>query len=360
MKSDDYLWDRSGEPDREVEHLERLLSSMREELPAPDFPSAVGEARATAADWWPRPVRPAPPRPVGRPLVAWRPAFAAVAALAVIACAAWLAWRAAGGGWQVERLAGTPRIGWRSVGGNATLAVGQWLTTDASSRAKIAVGWIGEVEVRPNTRIRLVRARPTDHRLALQRGAVEATIWSRPRLFFIETPAGVAVDLGCSYVLQVDEAGAGKLRVTSGWVAFERGGRESVVPAGAVCVTRPRVGPGTPYFEDARGPFRLALARLDFEPLDPLRRRAALDSVLVEARERDAFTLWHLLGRVGSGDRELVYRRLAALVPPPAGVTREGILRGDRGMLDRWWNAFGLGETTWWRMWEGKWPIRSR
>jgi len=35
----------------------------------------------------------------------------------------------------------------------------------------------------------------------------------------------------------------------------------------------------------------------------------------------------------------LVYDRLRQLAPPPAGVTKEGILRLDQPALDLWWNA---------------------
>ena len=41
--------------------------------------------------------------------------------------------------------------------------------------------------------------------------------------------------------------------------------------------------------------------------------------------------------------RPLVVDRLSALVPMPAGVTREGILAGNREMRDAWWSALGLG-----------------
>ena len=37
------------------------------------------------------------------------------------------------------------------------------------------------------------------------------------------------------------------ISVTTGWVGFEWRGRESFIPAGAVCLTRKSLGPGTPY-----------------------------------------------------------------------------------------------------------------
>ena len=144
------------------------------------------------------------------------------------------------------------------------LAVGQWLETDGDSRAKIDVGSIGQVEIDPNTRVRLVETKPTEHRLELAHGKMSARIWAPPRLFFVDTPSAVAADLGCAYTLEVDDDGVGLLHVTSGWVALQLKDRESMVPAGATCATRPGIGPGTPYFDDSSEVFRKALSSFDF------------------------------------------------------------------------------------------------
>jgi hypothetical protein len=49
-----------------------------------------------------------------------------------------------------------------------------------------------------------------------------------------------------------------------------------------------------------------------------------------------------------------VYDRLAALVPPPGGVTREAVLARERPALDQWWNSLGLGTAGWWKLWKTK------
>ena len=166
---------------------------------------------------------------------------------------------------------------------------------------------------------------------------MSAKIWAPPRLFFVDTPSAVAADLGCAYTLEVDDAGASLLHVTAGWVALQLRDRESIVPAGAACATRPGIGPGTPYFEDASTLFKTALTKLDFEPSDTeWSKIPALDLVLTESRPRDTLTLWHLLYRVEGADRIRVYERMASLAPPPKDVTREGVLRLDDQMLHLW------------------------
>jgi hypothetical protein len=256
--------------------------------------------------------------------------FAAVL-FVVVAGGAWLYQRAQGAGWQVARVEGAPLVASGRINERGRLRVGEWLETDATSRAEIEVANIGQVEVEPNTRVKLVETRLTEHRLELERGTLHARIWAPPRLFFVNTPSAVAADLGCAYTLEVDDAGRGLLHVTSGYVALETESRESIVPAGAACLTQPGAGPGTPFFEDAPEGFVESLARFDFEG-----DRAALDAVLDGARERDTLTLWHLLSRVGVDDRARVYERLGTLSRPPEGVTREGIIGLDRTMLDAW------------------------
>ncbi len=285
-----------------------------------------------------------------------RPHWAMVAVglpmLIAVIGGSWYYWRSTRPSWEVARLEGAPKVGWSAIAETGRLAVGDWLETDHNSRALINVGDIGEVEIDPNTRVRLLRARETEHRLRLARGKLHATIWAPPRYFIVDTPSAVATDLGCTYTLEVDEAGIGRLHVTSGWVAFELKGRESFVPADAVCETRPGIGPGTPHCEDASSSLIEALNRFDFHDGGSL----ALEIVLAQARKEDAFTLWHLLSRVGSAERRHVFDRLSSLVPAPDGVTRAGILQLNRAMLDVWWDALGLDDASWWRIWKGPFP----
>ena len=349
---DDYLWDGSGEPDPEVQKLESMLGRFRHDRPAPSF-EQIADVRPAKQRW-------------GFFSLRWSYQLGAVAAVLVVAVAAFFLLRPIpaenfGPAWDVARLEGTPRVGWHSIGektGPGELRIGQTLVTDSSSRAAITLDETGRVEVDGGSRLRLVANGPGRKRLSLERGTIHATIWAPPGEFVVDTPSAVAVDLGCVYTLHVDDSGAGLLRTTLGWVGFKLNGHESFIPAGAVCATRPKIGPGTPYFEDASESFREALAKFDFAATTPQERNALLGILLVDARKNDALTLWHLLCRVSDADRPGVYDRLAVLAPPPAGVTREGILRLDRQMLDSWWNSLGFGDVSLWRTFERDWSQR--
>jgi hypothetical protein len=273
----------------------------------------------------------------GRRFNLLRPQFVLVAAVVLLAVGLgfWIYLRETQPFWEVARLDGTPFVGSRGIKAKGKLGLGQWLETDSGSRAEIEVSSIGHVEIDPNTRVRLVETKPTEHRLELAEGRLSARIWAPPRLFFVDTPSAVAADLGCAYTLEVDKQGASLLRVTSGWVALQLKDRESMVPAGAACATRPGIGPGTPYFEDASENFRAALTKLDFDSAAP-DKTESLNSLLSGARVRDTLTLWHLLARVEGSDRARVYDRMAELVPPPEGVTRDEVMSLNQHELDLW------------------------
>jgi hypothetical protein len=334
-RSDDYLWDGTGAPDEEVARLEALLSRYRHRPALPPLP-----ARASSRRW---------------AVHAAMQVTVAAASLLLVIAAAWFAFAMRQSGWTVQSLEGAPSIAGTRIDAPAVLPIGETLTTDDRSRARIDVSTIGYVDVEPNSRLRLLTSRAGEHRMSLDVGVIRARIWAPPRLFFVNTPSSTAIDLGCAYTLRVGESGEGHVFVESGWVAFEHKGRESFIPQGATCVTRPGAGPGTPCYTDAPQGFADALTILDFASTDDVRRDAALGIILSRARSKDAFTLWHLLSRVRPGERGRVYDRLASLVPPPAAASRERILAGDRRALDAWWDALGLDSLSWWRMWKRKW-----
>jgi FecR protein/Putative zinc-finger len=288
--------------------IEQGIAEM-DNLPLVEAPQAIWSSLEAALQEKPRPA------------FRWRWAVAAATVLVLAGATYWRVARPIAPVWQITRLDGsTARIG-----------AGEWIETDGRSHATIQVGTIGSVEVAPNTRLRIVATRADDHRLSLARGEIQATISAPPKLFFVETASGTAVDLGCQYDLKTAEDGTGLLRVTRGWVSFEWKGVESLVPEGAICRTNPHAGPGIPYFDDAPDTLKQAVETLGYEKSleDPLK------IILSASRVRDTLTLWHLLSRLDASDRERVFDRIAALTPIPATVSREQVLKLDSYALTR-------------------------
>ena len=357
---DEYLWDKSGEPDELVAALETRLAPLRHREAAPDWEQLLAAEEAAPPSttqprrWWRgrrRSFGERGARDVRFPPVRW----AAVAAALAIAVAGVAWWRAQANGttWRVETIAGAPRLGGDALRSTERWQPGTVLTTGAGDRARLSLRGVGEVELLPRSRLRLLAAEDGHQLVALDRGAIAASIAARPQLFQVATPHGRAVDLGCYFTLEVLPDGRERLRVEAGWVALRRGDREAFVPGGAAVVSAPGEL-GLPVYLDARE-LRAALDRWGALP-DGDGRDAALRTALALARREDALTLWHLLAVTQGARREAVFDRLASLAPPPATVTREGIVAGDAAMRDRWWESLGLGTAAWWRGWRVAYP----
>lgn len=329
----EHLFDPAASADDEIAALERALSPLAH--------------RGTPPVW---PERPAP-RASSRRRTALRWTLPLAALLVAAAgVALFVSLRA---GWRIETLAGTPTIDGRPVRGAARLRPGDRLETGDDGSARLAISWLGSVEVEPGSSLRLVSARERDQRLALERGTLHARISAPPRWFTVETASATAFDLGCAYTISIDRAGDGAIEVVSGWVALAGRGRESFVPRGARARLSGEHGPGTPIYFDAPNELVAAIDRLDGGVADT----SALDVALDAARPRDAMTVWHLLARADDRDlRERIAARLDQLAPAREEIDREALLAGDRDALDRRWSSLGLGSAEFWRIWRQPWP----
>lgn len=301
--NDDYLWDRSEPVDDDVARVEEMLRPLRH-APAP-LPRARG------------PITP-------RRLLA----AAAVVALLVTG------WRLA-----VDRRAETPPRDGASYAvaglpGRTHAFVGEEIVVTAGGGAELEIGDIGRVHADPGARLRVEAATEDDHRLFLVEGGVEAVIGlGGANRFRIGSPAGMSVDLGCEYRMDVDREGVTHVAVRTGRVAFEAAGRRVIVPAGAECRTRPGARPSTPLWTEHCGPeYRAALAEIDAlaEPSE-----AALAFVLDVADARDTLMLWHLLDSPSTAVRRGAMERIRALVDLPEGLTPHADGRVPTSQRDR-------------------------
>jgi ferric-dicitrate binding protein FerR (iron transport regulator) len=332
----DYLWDKSGTPDQEIERLESLLAQFR----SVQQPAWIHE---------PLPGR-AERRPVKR---LWLSAVFALAALVLVSVAiaihASFEWRP-GDPWKVVALDGAPQIGNSLVKDRAQFSVGQILVTDAASRARIRVAGRGVVDVEPGSRVRLIATHAKRHQIALDYGTISARMWAPPFSLAVDTPSASLFDLGCAFTLHVESGGYGIVQVTSGWVEFETPLRSVMIPAGAEAVTRPELGPGTPYFSDAAPTFKTAVSTFDSHPDNDGARAAALASILADARPHDALTLLTLFSRLPPPQRAMVLDRLDAFDQIPDGYSREDVLNLRTDAMDAYWKELHLGSPKSWLM----------
>ena len=199
-RDDSYLWDGTGVPDPDVVGLEKTLGVLRHRgrpPRLPDRPAVVVEPAATRWRW-------------------------GAAVLVLAAGAGWLA--------LALRSPPGPSTAWR---GRRPSAIAPWSRRGGSNRGSGSSPTTSRGRGSPSAASATstssrTRGSSSSRRdvstMALDRGTIHARIWAPPKLFFVNTQAALAVDLGCAYTLQIDEQGAGLLRVTSGWVGLEREG----------------------------------------------------------------------------------------------------------------------------------------
>jgi len=246
--------------------------------------------------------------------------------------------------WQVEALKGYPTVKEEKIEESGALPLGEWLKTDSHSKARLRVGISGVVDVDPGSELQLSDTKDNDYRLYLRQGKIYTTTWAPESRFSVLTPSASVIVQGSTYSLEVDKSGSLFLYVTSGNAEVKSGDNEEIVPVGVVCEAMPGEGLGTPYYMDASTEFKAALSRFDLGSGSP----DDLDIILKNSRSQDALSLWYLLKDAKNGNKELIYNKLAELVPPPAGVNYEGIKNRSDKMLYEWWEELGYGKKSLW------------
>lgn len=282
----DYLNDRTGTPDPEVQRLESALRPHR---------------------WRKR------PSPVPALAIA---TIAMAAAASVLLAVAWgLSGPSEPGGWSSVTAACT----------GCTWEIGDTLDTTEGAKARIAdrgsvVAAQGAVLTRLDS--------DTGARFRLERGTIDVEVDAPPEWLVIETPGVEVVDLGCAYTLTVDEQGKGGIIVRSGAVALVGDTRTEVL-AGSAAATWDSGYTGLPVRVDA--------------PVELVRAVDAWDSgasddvmpLCQAAGPEDLTTLFHLLGRLERDElRAKVVDSLLELVPGEAPVDRDALIAGDESEMD--------------------------
>src|SRR5215469_6593039 len=110
----DYLWDKSGPADAEVQKLERLLEVYRHQRLFV-FPATKERQRRWFSPTW------------------WKVAIAAAAAVANVLVGLTVAGAGRAVEWQAKRRAGQPLIDAAKIAGREMVAVGSVITTDSRS-----------------------------------------------------------------------------------------------------------------------------------------------------------------------------------------------------------------------------------
>lgn len=292
--NDDYLWDKSGDPDAEVQKLEELLGRYRSAAPMPDFKRVAVIRR--------------------RPL--WP--YAIAAALIVCAILGAIRFYTPANRWRATEESGVADVP------HSLLRAGDVVRTERGS-VRLQSPAVGTIDLGANTTVRLIENRRNRQRLALAAGTIHAKTTSQPGVFVIDTPKARAIDLGCEYTLTIAPNGGGALHVIFGWVDLTHSYEQALVPQGASAMIESDGSLTVPVFDDAAPAFHAAIRNHD------------MPTILRLARARDAFTLLNLFRVATPDERMLLYDRLNQLVAAPPSITRESVRYWSPWSTELWW-----------------------
>ncbi len=299
-RCEEYLWDPKAPADADVEQLERLLALMRLD---PQMPIA------DAAAWNPR-GKQAGTHSTGRARL-----LVGILTLGGLAAAVLLGLQLSLGDSQVlEEPA--QQVSLTTESGRVLRASSTFVAQRDGERLLLGKdGRLADLELTRGSRLAIRSLRLDQTVLALQEGKMDAFVSAeaKPGFFNVDTPSTRCVDLGCQYRLTVDADGKAHVRVQLGRVAFRderKPWRDEVfVPQGANCTADPRLGSGTPRYDDLDPALSSLLDGFDALPakLDVDRRDLATAFIEKAELKEDMLPVWHFLQ-----DLDPVISRMAA------------------------------------------------
>ncbi len=251
--------------------------------------------------------------------------------------------------WQVETIKGFPVVGNEKIEDSGVIPLGEYLSTDTHSSARIKAGMIGHIDVDPASKLQLVNTKDKNYKIYLNIGKISVKTHKAANYLSVLTPSATYTDLGCSYTIEVGKNGSSFLHVEEGKVLISAGGDKEIIPEGAVCETMKNHQPGTPYFLSSSTEFKAALSRFDAGNSS----KENIEKVIENAGPKDALSLWYLLRKAEPGEIKLIYDRLSEINAPPEGVSCDHIITGNTDMLFKWWEKLGFGNESLWKSIQG-------
>jgi hypothetical protein len=203
-----------------------------------------------------------------------------------------------------------------------------------SSHAKITLPGEFEIDLYSNSKLRILDARATINQIEMVDGSINFKTVSNESNFILKHGPIKLNERSGIYSYTTDEFGNVKVDVKNGIVDFitPRGNFSLANDYSVFISDNFRVS--IPVHKEASPKFLSEINRLNVAVNDI----AALSSLMLETKQTDVLTLIRILELVTSDKRELVFQKIRNMFPPPAGVTKNGILEGNKRMLEKWWS----------------------
>ncbi|MCU0343671.1 MAG: RNA polymerase sigma factor [Ignavibacterium sp.] len=251
----------------------------------------------------------------------------AVLALAVL-IAAYIFITSPSSGWEVISLSGQPKADNSPMNKDDSFIAETTIETDENSSVTFSIPMMGRLLIDNSS---VVSRTKNSNEIKLDRGQIRKFEGDATEVLIVLTPLAKFTEFykGGAFRLYVDDNGNCKLIVESGWVIVNIKEFDSYVPKNFGCVIS-RGKYAIPYPSDS-SPQLISLLENFSGINDP-----SIGTILSLMTKKESLSLWHIIQLVSTENRSIAFDRLNELVPVPSGVTKEGILALNKGMLLDW------------------------
>lgn len=233
-----------------------------------------------------------------------------------------------GSGWKVAQFSGQPKIGNIVINKDDSFNSESTIETNENSSVTIVMPDLGRLLIDKSS---VVSRTKNSNEIKIEKGQIRKFEGDASDVLTVLTPLAKFTEFykGGAFRLNVDETGACKLTVESGWVIVNIKEFDSYVPKSFDClISRGRYA--IPYPSDS-SPELISLLQNFSGINDP-----SVGTILSQMTIKESLSLWHIIQLISTENRSIAFNRLNELIPAPSGVTKEGILALKKEMLLDW------------------------
>lgn len=215
--------------------------------------------------------------------------------------------------------------------------MGQRLVTLDDTKLQIIIRDQGVLTLFDNTDLSIVTANTEENRILLKYGKAEFIPLFYQSNFFINFNGSEINAYNSKFTAAIDSLNSTEIFVETGKILITTRNESLWLSHNYFSKIEDGQIIRLPYHKDASRKLKRELVQFDYSG-----DYAAMTKILRDSKPKDALTLHYLLYKVEPAHREMVYNKLKNFVPLPSGVNKDGIIRLDKKMMTKWWNAIHI------------------
>lgn len=234
--------------------------------------------------------------------------------------------------WEIQCLDGYTIIN-GTISPSGKLEQGETLTADKTSHITLHIPDVGRIELSPSSSVELEKAKEGDNTVKVNYGSVKVISTVLMPNIRIALASSIVFDKAGTFSISVDNNRNANVKVESGFVEIDYKEISTFVKEGFTCSINDNYRPGIPVRTNAPDTLKREIGKFDYFNGG----RESVEKIVSLAKDSDMPTLLSMIPFASRQQREMLFQAVVNYFPPPLGVTRLGIVNGDKDMLYKWW-----------------------